>query len=261
MRASNLIRFWAGSFAVAAVSCLTIATAHAQLSLTGALDFTSDATGSFGNGFYNSLAGDGAFDLAVIAGNPDLGGAVNSGFNARNGAFLNNPVTGRINIDLTVPGTYTFTILGGTGVSGPYNGLNLFFNGNDTTPRISALAQEQTSLASVPGFTANLNANSRNLQVNTVVPAAGTVVFSANGLTASLVDFRFGGPNLYSPAVDRLGSAINNTGGGSDAVGQFTLRVTSNAAAAPEPGALALLAGGMLPCIGLVIRRSRVRAS
>jgi len=182
--------------------------AHAQIRLTGVLQFGADQNGAFNSGFYNTNRPDGSFDLAVIAGAPDMGGASGSGDNARNGTFLNDLTNARVNVSLNAPGDYTFTILGGTGYRGGLNGLNLFFNDNDANPGISVFAEQQTSLASTPAFSVNSNADSRNLPVDTIVPAAGTATFASSGLQAQLIGFSFGSSSLYSPEVDRIGNIV-----------------------------------------------------
>lgn len=246
MQSRFIFRFLAGSAIIAATSFMTSTAAHAQFNLTGVLEFQTDANGNFNSGgFFNTNRPDGPFDLAVIAGP--------AATSAASGTFLNDPTSARVSINLATPGTFTFTVLGGIDSAGAFNGLNLFFNGNDSTPGISVFAPQ----AGAGAFSPNTGSTS-NLQVTAAAPGAGAT-FTANGFTATVSEFRFGNAGVYSPPVDRLGRDIDSGPDGQlDAVGQFTLVVTTSAiTAAPEPGTVALVAMGLMGTAGMVIRRRK----
>src|SRR3954468_4351485 len=84
--------------------------------LSGLVEFSTDASGNFFNGsVWNTRGGDTAVDLWVVRGG-DL-----------HGAFLNGPSDADCGISIPLRlGENTFTILASTGGFTPNHGLNLF---------------------------------------------------------------------------------------------------------------------------------------
>ena len=210
--------------------------------LTGAIVYAANVNGNPNSDGWNTLGGD----------------FVNNIYMKQGASFINGPGNGadaRISDNLTAPGDYTFTMFGDGGSQNDYHALNLFFDGNDTTPRISALVATDTTGATT-AFTANGNVNSRSLNYSGSVPAANTTSFSELGRTISLTAFRWSTPPvLNQDVVSPFTIAPNGT---LDYTGTFTLRVT--ASATPEPGSFALLGAAVLTGAGFM-RRRRIRTA
>jgi hypothetical protein len=103
--------------------------AYPQTTLTGAIQFSTNSTGAFSGGqIWNTLGGDSYYDL-WLALNPDATSPVNG---------PSDPHAG-IAIPLAAGSSYKFYIFGQPGCCATgANGLNLFFDGNNSTPGISA---------------------------------------------------------------------------------------------------------------------------
>ena len=102
--------------------------AYPQITLTGAIQFSTNSSGAFsGNQSWNTLGGDPAWDL-WLAQNPDASSPVNGPSDEQAG----------INIPLSAGNSYQFYIFGAPDLSISFNGLNLFFDGGNSTPGISA---------------------------------------------------------------------------------------------------------------------------
>ena len=114
-----------GAILIGVAAVLTAMAAGAQPVLTGAIAFETNSSGAAVGGYWNTAGPDLIWNLYVIPGAP--GGAfVNSG----NGASTS------ISIPLAA-GTYTFTLQGDHSLTQSYRGVNLFFGGDNTNPRIS----------------------------------------------------------------------------------------------------------------------------
>ena len=186
--------------------------------LTGAGIIGTDASGNTTGNFWNTLGGDGFYNLYL-----------------ENGGFLNNGDGdgARININLA-PGSYTFNVFGDSG-GGNRFGLNLFFNGDDTTPRISVFGPvDSTSFAPNAGVTRQLNGSG--------IAGANTDTFVDGANTVTLVGY-----TLNSPvATDLIGPLNNAPNGIAEFTGSFSLRVTGpDPAEAPEPASMMLLGSGL----------------
>jgi hypothetical protein len=208
--------------------------------LTGAIVYAATVNGSFLSDGWNTLGGDFPFNIYVQQG----------------AGFINGPGNGsdaRINFNLSAPGTYTFHLFGEHGGQIDHHALNLFFDGNDTTPRISAFAPTDTT-GTTTAFTANGNPNSPSLNFLTSSPAANTLSFSEFGRTITLTAFRWSTPQVANQdIVSRyaISPSLQN-----DDTGTFTLTVTADAT--PEPGPLTLSGAAVLTVTGL-LRRHRSR--
>ncbi len=208
----------------------------AQINLTGAIEFSTDASGNAaGAEFWNTLGGDFSYNLYVsMNGTP-----INSG----------NGASASINVALA-PGTYNFQIFGNPGTNQPRHGLNLFFNGNNTNPGISVFAPTATDTGS-PAFSANSAPNTLALNV-TSTPGSGSTSFTTNGMTATISNYRWEASTVRNQDVVTAFDRIS--GGGVDNQGSFTLTVV------PEPGTVALLGTGLLPLGSALLKRRRRKA-
>ncbi len=133
-----------------AVSALLMVplSAYPQTTLTGAIQFATDSTGAFSlNQSWNTLGGDLCWDL-WLAQNPDASSPVNGPSDAQ----------AAINIPLAAGNSYRFYIFGAPDLSISFNGLNLFFDGDNSTPGISVFGATNSSL-----FSPNTSSGTRTL--------------------------------------------------------------------------------------------------
>lgn len=197
-------------------------TAKAQVVLTGAVLFNCDNTGMFGGGFWNTLGGDGAFNLYLTAANSGNGGAfINSGNGA--GASIAIPLGA---------GSHQFSMFGNVGSFNSHDALNLFFGGDNFNPAISVFAEvDFDPPAGFPAFGANSSPFTYALDF-THVPAAGTLSAVVGGTLVVLTDFHWSDPAVLG--LDRVSAHDNVLDGTFDSVGSFTLFI----APVPEPHAV-----------------------
>lgn len=239
LRLSYLSRFGFASAGLLGLVCAASVSAHAQ-TLSGAILFSTDATGNASGGqIWNTLAGDGNFNLWLRQG----------------ASFVNGPADAQagISIPLTT-GTYTYAIYGEPGGSSGFDGLNLFFDGNTNTPRLSAFGATQTTAAPSP-FAAD---SGNTLALNTTsVAGAGTLTYVDGATTIVLSNFTWAVPAVNN--TDLVGSVTTGASGNNDFVGSFTLNVRGPVAV-PEPGSVALLIGLATTGAGFLSRRKRARA-
>ncbi len=207
--------------------------AGAQPTLTGAIAFQTDSAGNTGGQNWNTLGGDGSWNLYVIQGAP--GGAfVNSGDSASTS----------ISIPLSV-GANTFTFEGDYAGSIPYEGLNLFFDGANSLPRISVF-----ETIGVTGGRPDAG-NTRQLDGNGVA-GAGTLVFYADGYRVSVSNYL---ARLNVSGTDRVSAHADSADGTNDNL--ITLTITVEAAPAiPALGGAGLLGLALLiACASVVVLR------
>ncbi len=179
------MRRWTIScIAVLAVTLAAGKAATADVVLTGLGQFSAASSGAAGSQFWNTLGGDGNFNLYVIASSDIDGPFINSG----------NAAAASVNLPLTV-GTHEFTIYGQPGSAASHAGLNLFFN-DAVPPAISVLAPHNSST-----IAPNFSSSTRSL-TSTIVAAAGTLSFTVDNLTVSLTDY------IWSSPGQSLGPAI-----------------------------------------------------
>jgi hypothetical protein len=181
--------------------------------------------------------------------------------------FLNhgNAADTSISYALT-PGTYQFYFFCDAFANnnpGQY-GLNLFFDGDNVDPGISAYSPAGTSSAlAVPAgldtLPLSVNINDQDPPagtfINTATPvsAPGTLTYTADGEIATLTSYGFGLPGVFGgQALDRVGDLNDAPDGDLDGVGVFDLTVTT----VPEPSDLSLLAIA-LASAGILMRHRR----
>ena len=234
-------------FGVTFLNCSSIS--EAGLILTGAVEFSTDSHGtSDSSNIWNTL---GLADEHVNTAANLYVTTPNTGIN---GTFLNSgdgPQT-RLSYDLSSPGTYQFFIFGDPGFERNFYGLNLFFDGVDSSPRISAFGDlDVTPSPPFPAFTANSSAFTRDLSNSNFVPGSGSLTYTAGGLSVSLSDYHWSAPFVES--LDRVDYLNNVPSGRFDQVGSFTLQVS--ATAVPEPNTLYLLVIGAICLAGVGWKR------
>jgi hypothetical protein len=221
--------------------------ANAQPRLTGAVIFSTDRLddplddgGNGGNAdgghqaWHTPSGGEiNCFDNIYLT-------AANSGIG---GPFINEPFTysrqgvPSINVSLR-PGTHTFHMFaeaaGLLEVVRGFYALNLFFDDDDTSPRISLYAPVDLApsppypnfLISSATFTPHLDiCSSISAQLGGYGPASRTVSFTNGHFAVTLTDFRWSSPEVED--LDRVPFAgVPTPDGFSDFVGHFSLTVT-----------------------------------
>ncbi len=214
--------------------------ASADIALTGLIEFSMDATGaSSGGSIWNSRGGDAFFNLYVTGADSGIGGGfVNSG----------NAAGAGINLTLS-PGTSQFFIFGEPGADIGHFALNLFFNGNNSAPGISAFAATNTSATPPsPSFAADGSLSTLALDGSSAA-GAGTLDYTSGGTTVTLTAYQWSAPGIEN--LDRVSAFNDVPSGANDFVGSFTLQVST----VPEPASVAMLAGGAVVLLGFGRRR------
>ena len=220
-----------------AVSALLMVplSAYPQTTLTGAIQFATDSTGAFSlNQSWNTLGGDLCWDL-WLAQNPDASSPVNGPSDAQ----------AAINIPLAAGNSYRFYIFGAPDLSISFNGLNLFFDGDNSTPGISVFGATNSSL-----FSPNTSSGTRTL-AGGVVAGSGTANYAASGVVAVLTGYTWNAP--ATPPGDVAQAFTFAPGGGVSFFGSFTLQVWPAAAlsisqASGAPGTkLTMVGSGFAP--------------
>lgn len=208
--------------------------AFAQTLLTGISEFSSTAAGqASGGSVWNTQGGELVVNLFVSSG-PGL-----------SNPFLNGPNDANTSISTPLSlGVNTFTFLAGSGGVMPYHGMNLFFNGANSTARISVVAPTKTTVGTTPAFSANSSSTTFALNGSTIIPAANSLSFLDGNRLVTLTDYFWAAPSVFT--VDRIAAPFGDPGhvavdGVSDWVGQITLTVTQ----VPEPGVAAILLFGI----------------
>ncbi|HPO14174.1 MAG TPA: alpha-galactosidase [Candidatus Hydrogenedentes bacterium] len=234
-RTGNRAAFYLGAVALLmAVSCIAWGTGLTAVTLCACDDEGTVIPAHR----YNSGPIDGAWDLFLYEGKaPAPAGDEVPWLNSAGGHTLDVPLA---------VGTHTFTFYHeGLGPDGRV-GLNLFFNGNNGSPAISAMTLRDTDGPPYPECTPNRAERTMGWPI-TDVHASGTLSRSEAGKglwtfsddtsqrTIMLKDFRY----LGTPATaqDLVGPHEIGASGVPDCVGQFTLEVTEGA---PQPTGLFL---------------------
>jgi hypothetical protein len=206
-----------------------VADSGIDFQLTGLVIFYSNPTGSYiiGEGYGNTYGGDTvSFNYYIVNGLPPT---------SFENAFLNSgnvtTVPTKLAIDLNTPGTYNFTAFAdtsrGEASSGEVWGINLFFNGNDLSPRISALGNANTtSPLFFPGFVVNNNSSTATIDSLNLgnAPASGSLSWSDGDKVITLTNYRLNNSAIFN--IDRVSGFNLGANGYKDAVAEFTLNVS-----------------------------------
>jgi hypothetical protein len=182
------------------------ASAQSQTTLTGAIQFSTNSTGaSTGADYWNTLGGDSAWDL-WLALNADATAPVNGPSDAQSG----------ISIPLQAGKSYKYYIFAYPYSAFSVNGLNLFFDGNNSTPVISVFGA-LNSASFLP------NSSSTFTLQFTPIAGAGKSFYSSDGVIAVLTGYDFNSPatppgNVCQPDAFAPGDAAC-------LFGSFTLQV------------------------------------
>lgn len=208
------------------VLLLALSTGLPAATITGATLFSATSGGNTTAEVWNTLGGDLIFNLYLR----DGGTAINTG----------NGASASVNISLATPGTYVFGFRAQPALQNPNHfGLNLFFNGDNSTPGISAVMTAGGS-----SFGPNGAPLTHRLD--------GGLVSGANSLV-----FVDGPMSITLTALSQARTGGNTVGGysstpgiisGNDYTGSFTLVVT------PEPSSYLLFGAGLA---GLAMWRRR----
>lgn len=225
---------------IAAVAALSLVLCHAGTSraqtITDIVLFRQDANGNTISQGWNTRGGDFVGNLYLKSGSTLVGGA-----------FINsaNDASTRISLDVSTPGTFTYSFVGNDVVtSNATLGINFFANNNTAAPAITARG------ANGGVFTAS-NATTSGVAFEALT-GANTLTFNSNGRQITLSAFSYNTPT----STDLVQSFQTTPGDTTDTTGSFTLTVSS-AAVVPEAntGMLALLAG--VPAFGISLLRKR----
>ncbi|MEA2709960.1 MAG: hypothetical protein QOF78_2561, partial [Phycisphaerales bacterium] len=193
------------------------------LTLSGAVAFSASSSGNANGGeVWNTQGGDSWFNLYVSE-------------SGRGGAFINSGNGAAASVSKTLsPGTHTLTVFGDYPVEGDLShyGVNLFFNGNNSTPGISVIAARNTSpVGPRPSFSGNAG---NTLQLNgSPTPGSGSLSFNSGGQTVKVVDFRWSGPSVHQ--LDRVSALNTAPSGAHDSIGELTVSVVSQAPRSRQP--------------------------
>jgi hypothetical protein len=201
------------------VAASLVATAHAKLMLTGVSMFgATNAEGAFNGSydFWDTIGGDSAYNVYLFTGPTNSPNFLNSG----DSDDSLNP-----RIDLT-PGTHTYQFAIDSVDSDPptpYLGINLFFDNDSTSNRITAVVGN--------GGSCNFSVVDQNTPTygeNGETSGSGSLSYTSGELTVTLTAF------CISKATPVLVSGTDATpGSDSDFTGSFTLTVTGAGEAAP----------------------------
>ena len=208
-------------FVAIAVILLIPLSAYPQTTLTGAMWFAANATGgtsvaqAYADGALNTLGGDQWWDL-WLALNPNATSPVNGPSDAQAG----------ISIPLQVGKSYKYYIFGTGGCCAlPISGLNLFFDGNSSTPGISVFGPLGT-----PSFLPN-RSSTLSLEGNPI-PGSGTSFYSSAGVVVVLTGYDWNDSATPPGNVSQPFAFTPNPDGDASAFGSFTLQVWPAAALA-----------------------------
>jgi hypothetical protein len=200
--------------------------ACAQTTLTGAIQFSTNNAGAYsGAQLWNTAGGDTVYDL-WLAHKPDATFPVNGPSDAQ----------AAINITLMANHNYRYYIFGAPGSSTGANGLNLFFDNNNSTPGISAYGPTN-------GTHFRADANKTLTLAGTPVRGSGHLSYTSGGVVVALVGYNWNTP--ATPPGDVCQPYDFAPGGGLSLYGSFTLRVSPAAALKLRGGTLT--GSGFLP--------------
>jgi hypothetical protein len=177
--------FWTMTLTISGCRSLVLAAfllipllAYPQVTLTGAIQFSANSSGAFsGNQSWNTLGGDACWDL-WLAQNPDASSPLNGPSDEQAG----------INVPLSAGNSYQFYMFGAPDLSIGLNGLNLFFNGDNSTPGISVFGATNSSV-----FSPDSSSRTRTL-AGAPVTGSGTSFYSSGGAVVVLTGYEWNAP-------------------------------------------------------------------
>jgi hypothetical protein len=223
--------------------------AYPQTTLTGAIQFSTSSTGAASGGLlWNTLGGDTYYDL-WLAGSPDATLPVNGPSDAEAG----------IAVQLEAGNSYTFYIFGqpGPGTFTGFNGLNLFFDGNNSVPGLSAFGTTDGSVF-LPNSSATLTLQGAS------VKGSGSTAYSADGVVVALTGYEWHTPETSPGDVCQAFAFSPASGDVLSFFGSFTLQAFPAATlnlsqSSGSPGTSLTLAGsGFAPTETVAIHASRI---
>jgi len=183
--------------------------AYSQVTLTGAVLLSTDSTGSATSQRWNTLGegGTGIWDL-WLALDPNATLPVNGPSDAQAG----------IDIPLEVGNAYTYYIFSQPNGGYSFDGLNLFFNGNNSTPGISVFgAIDSSKFLPNNGSTWTLAGAS--------VPGSGTSYYTSGGVVMVLDAYNWNTPSTVPGDVCQSYEFAPAPGDVLSYFGSFTLQV------------------------------------
>lgn len=180
--------------------------AYPQVTLSGAVQFSTNSTGGASGGQVwstNPVSGVCCYAL-WLALNPDATSPVNGPSDGQSS----------ISIPLHAGNSYTYYIFAQPSLTFSFNGLNLYFDGNNSVPAISAFGVlNGSSFQADSGKTFTLT--------GATVAGSGKTFYTSSGVTVVL-----NGYNLNMPGtLDVCQAYVFSPGGGPDFYGSFTLQV------------------------------------
>jgi hypothetical protein len=179
--------------------------AYPQVTLTGAIQFSTNTSGAFsGNQSWNTYGGDPCWDL-WLAHNPDASSPINGPSDEQAG----------IDIPLSVGNSYRFYTFGAPDLSISLNGLNLFFDGDNSTPGISVFGATNSSV-----FSPDYSTGTRTLAGEPVI-GSGKSFYSSGAAVVVLTGYEWNSPET----LDVGQSFAFIPGDAPDYFGSFTLQV------------------------------------
>jgi hypothetical protein len=170
------------------------------------------SNGVFAVDIWNTLGGDYDWDL-WLALNPDATSPVNGPSDAQAG----------ISITLEAGNSYTYYTFVQPDVSFSFDGLNLFFDGNNSTPGISVFGPIN-SKSFIPNSSGTLTL------AGAPVAGSGSAAYSSGGVVVVLTGYTFNAPATPPGDVCQMKEFSPTPGDIASAFGSFTLQVFPAAA-------------------------------
>jgi hypothetical protein len=199
---------------LALLVCIALLPARAQLTFSGLVMYSADASGAQNSVYWWESTGSGVANVYTFTGS------------VASPTFLTSGDTDA-SLDAKyalTPGTHTILFVANTVPESGNIGLNFYFDSDLAHNRISATVPVGGSSA----FSV-IDSSTTTYHQTTTGPGSGMLSYTSGGVTATLTDLRtFAGPQ---DLVSYTGLGANET---PDIAGSFTLTVT----AVPEPAAI-----------------------
>jgi len=223
--------------------------AYPQTTLTGAIQFSTNSRGAFyGNQSWNTLGGDLAWNL-WLAHNRDASSPINGPSDQQAG----------INVSLSAGSKYRFFIFGAPDASIQFNGINLFFDGDNSTPGISVYEPTNSR-----HFVPNNNIGTRTL-AGGLVTGSGKTFYATGDVVVVLTDYIWNAP--ATPSGDVCQAFTFAAGGGPSFFGSFTLRAFPAATlslsqnSGPPGTSVGMMGSGFAPSETVIINAGQFGSS